>query len=97
MTRRYSPLAFDSRRRATLQRKVSARLRGRSGDGTRLTMKWMAGQNAGVPAGGTLSAEMGPAHRPFVSTLKTQLLPDVCGPRAYYRRKGYGHRLTKPA
>ena len=43
------------------------------------------------------SADMGLAHRPFVSTLKPDFLPGVCGPRALNWRKGYGHSITGTA
>src|SRR5262245_17062963 len=43
--------------------------------------------------GGIPSAEMGPAHRPFVPIIEPDFLPEVCGPRAPFRRKGYGHSI----
>jgi hypothetical protein len=43
------------------------------------------------------SAEMGSAHRSFISTHQPDFLPDVSGPRALYRRKGYGHSIAGAA
>ena len=40
------------------------------------------------------SAEMGAAYRPFIVLIEPDFLPDVCGPRAHSRRKGYGYSIT---
>jgi hypothetical protein len=53
--------------------------------------------NVIVLTGSLLSAEMGLAHRPPVSIIQPDFLPDACGPRAHYRRKGYGHSIKGAA
>ena len=50
-----------------------------------------------VLTGSLPSAEMGSAHRPSVTIIEPDFLPEACGPRAHYRREGYGHSKTEAA